>query len=633
MKNFYFIIFISLYYCNKIHCADSNIKLKKGELTIKYEGIRYLNKEELSIDKNQEINIEFIKNLISKNDFLKQGPKFKNKVINESILKLDNSCNTYEIVSSTDKKGNFKIEDFKQNTKTFLKEKEYFIEIKKYYILPNGSKISVAGYSADLGGQKFYIDDFNFENKVSFRNSVFKKFKDLELKNEKTEKITLDKLDPYDYYIDSNFCQKFEESNNLKKDKFKKMLDNNEELNILYHKSRKYKIISLKLDENLEGKYKIVKEYKKKLEGHTLRFPNTATVGQIMESLNNNFFNGLVSITVNGNISIRNPHAPIKEDNINIEITDIDNKKLKNIVPKTAGIKIDSKENIFIIDKNNYKSKILNFVNDIIDTNTDIKQYIDKTYSELKGHYDLKIEGGKDGKFEDGTIITITIKDIIPNITTAKNQDKIHVKVNFKVSDDTKYKLKNNILKLNNNELELKKDSKYEDLIGIVKCKLGNTAFKNGFSVIFNNTIFTAGNLLTNNGIYTFQLNNLDTEFVEENNEEEKQEEGGKENNTNNEEEHNNNKDDDDNKENNNKDDKDDNDDKDDDDNKENYVKDDDNDEENNNTDDDNLEENTDYDADGNKIKLNNNSSRSQNGSKIQDESKGCCKSGSCRNR
>ena len=58
-----------------------------------------MNKEELSIDKNQEINIEFIKNLISKNDFLKQGPKFKNKVINESILKLDNSCNTYEIVS------------------------------------------------------------------------------------------------------------------------------------------------------------------------------------------------------------------------------------------------------------------------------------------------------------------------------------------------------------------------------------------------------------------------------------------------------------------------------------------------------------------------------------------------------
>ena len=611
--------------------ADSNIKFKKGELTIKYERIRYLNKEELSIDKNQEINIEFIKNLISKNNFLGQGPKFKNKVINESILKLDNSCNTYEIVSSTGKNGNFKIEDFKQNTKTFLKEKEYFIEIKKYYILPNGSKISVAGYKADLGGQKFYIDDFNFENKTSFRNSVFKKFKDLELKNEKTEKITLDKLDPCDYYIDSNFCQNFEESNKLKKDKFKKMLDNNEELNIIYHGSRKYKIISLKLDENLERNYKIVKDYKKKLEGHILRFPNTATVGEIMESLNNNFFNELVSINVNGKNSIRNPNAPIKEDNINIKITDIDSKKLKNIVPKIAEIKIDSKENIFIIDKNKYKPKILNFVKDNINTNTDIKQYIDKTYSKLKGHYELKIEGGKNGKFEDGTIITITIKDIVKNITTAKNQDKIHVKVNFKVSDDTKYKLKDNILKLNNNELELKKDSKYEDLIRIVKCKLGNTAFKNGFSVLFNNSNFTVGNLLTNNGIYTFQLNNLDTEFVEENdkevpkedntndkkndnkdddnveenNKEVQKEEEKKENNTNNEEEHN--------------------DDKDDDDNKENDVKDDDTDEENNIKDDDNLEENTDDEADGNKIELNNNSNRSQNGSKIQDESRGCC--------
>lgn len=626
MKNFYFIVFISLYYCNKIHCANSIIKIKEGELTITYERIIYSNTDELPIDKNQEINIEFIKNLISKNNFLGHGCKLKNEVKNKSVLKLDNSCDTYEIVSLRDEKGNFKIEDFKQNTKSIFKEKKYFIGIKKYYILPNGSKISVAGYSADLGGQKFYIDDFNFENKVSFRNSVFKKFKDLELKNEKTEKITLDKLDPYDYYIDSNFCQKFEESNNLKKDKFKKMLDNNEELNILYHKSRKYKIISLKLDENLERNYKIVKDYKKKLEGHILRFPNTATVEEIMKSLNNNFFNELVSITVNGKNSYENPLASIKDDNINIEITDIDNKKIKNIVSKTAEIKIDSKENIFIIDKNKYKSKILNFVKDNINTNTDIKQYIDKTYSKLKGHYELKIEGGKNGKFEDGTIITITIKDIVKNITTDKKQDKIHVKVNFKVSDDTKYKLKDNISKINNQGLELEKDSKYEDLIEKVKGKLGNTAFKDGFSVLFNNSNFTVGNLLTNNGIYTFQLNNLDTEFVEENDKE-----VPKEDNTN--DKKNDIKDDDNVEENNKKVPKEENK-KDDDTNNEeehNDDKDDDNDEENNNTDDDNLEENTDDKADGNKIKLNNN--RSQNGSKIQDESSRCCKSCSCRNR
>ena len=582
-----------------------------------------MNKEELSIDKNQEINIEFIKNLISKNDFLKQGPKFKNKVINESILKLDNSCNTYEIVSSTDKKGNFKMEDFKQNTKTFLKEKEYFIEIKKYYILPNGSKISVAGYSADLKGQKVYLDDFDFKDKFSFRNSVFKKFKDLELKNEKTEKITLDKLDPYDYYIESNFYQKFEESNKLKKDKFKKMLDSNEELNILSHKSRKYKIINLKLDENLERHYKIVKDYKKKLKGYILRFPNTATVGEIMKSLNNKFFNELESITVNGKNSYENPLASIKDDNINIEITSIDNRNLKNIVPKTAEIKIDSKENIFIIDKNKYKPKILNFVKDIIDTSTDIKQYINKTYSELKGHYDLKIEGGKDGKFEDGTIITITIKDIIPNITTAKNQDKIHVKINFKVSDNTKYKLKENIFKINNQGLELEKDSKYEDLIEKVKGKLENIAFRDGFIVLFNNSNFTVGNLLTNNGIYTFQLNNLDTEFVEENDKE-----VPKEDNTN--DKKNDIKDDDNVEENNKKVPK-----------KENRKDDDKNNEEEHNDDkdddDDNKENNNkDDDTDGNKIKSNNN--RSQNESKIQNESSGCCKncgsgSGSCRNK
>ena len=68
MKNFYFIVFISLYFCNQIYCANSIIKIKEGELTITYERIIYLNTDELSIDKNQEINIEFIKNLISKND-------------------------------------------------------------------------------------------------------------------------------------------------------------------------------------------------------------------------------------------------------------------------------------------------------------------------------------------------------------------------------------------------------------------------------------------------------------------------------------------------------------------------------------------------------------------------------------
>jgi len=508
MKKFYINFITSSILYNQIYCTDSNVKIEKGKLNVRFKGGDYKNIEEINIDKNKEIDIDFIKDLV----------KEKKLKDNKEHLKLDKKGN-YEI-KFNDKKEKYYINDF-LNKKVNGSTDGYYIKIQKYYKLPKGSKISVGGYSADLEGQKFYIDDFSFKNNLDFKKSVFINFKDLKLKNKKNEIIILKNLKHEDYYIDPKFYKKYKFNNKFSKDKFKIALDKNEELSILCHKARKYKIDSFKLDENLEKTYKIEKI--NKIKGQILNSYDTSTNAyQILNFLSKNFYSEIKAITVNGKNSNTDANLPINEDNINIKITEIDNKKLKNIVPKTAKININSKENIFIIDKKKYKSKILNFVKDKINTDTVISDYIDKiyitkTYPELKGHYDLKVENGKDDKFKDGTKITITIKDIIPNITTNKNQNKIYVKVNFEVSDNTKYKLKENILKLNNQELELEKDSKYEQLIDKVKEILEGTSFKDGFTVLYNNSKFTTGNKLTNDGIYTFKLNNEDTNFVEEN--------------------------------------------------------------------------------------------------------------------
>ena len=519
MKKFYVNFITSYILYNQIYCADSNIKIKKGKLKVRYRGYDYKNIEEINIDKNKEIDIDFIKDLV-RNKKLKDGKYY---------LNLDEKCN-YEI-KYNDKKEKYYINDF-LNKKVNGSTDGYYIKIQKYYILPKESEISIRGYSADLGGQKVYLEDFKFKSKTSFVNSVFKIFKSLKLENKdyNPQSIEIKDLNSKDYYIDDDDFykeiknEKYDKNKNpyeLDENKFKTILD--KKLNIYIREYKIYKIKNLKLDERLERKFKITEECKNKLK-KTLTFKGSRTTYQFCNNLKK-YIEELKTININESITnnylSNNNDYYISDNDLDIVITSFYENKAINIVPKTAEINITSKENIFIIDKDKYKSKVLDFVKDNIDTDTVISDYIDKkyiakTYPKLQGHYDLNVEGDNGGKFKDGTKITITIRDIIPDITTNKNQNKIYVKVKFEVSDNTKYKLKENILKLNNHEFELEKDSKYENLIEKVKENLENTAFKDGFTVLYDNSDFIAGNSLTNDGIYTFKLDNLDTNFVEE---------------------------------------------------------------------------------------------------------------------
>ena len=341
MKKFYVNFITSSILYNQIHCTDKSITIKKDELKIRYEGYDYKNTEDINIDKNKEIDINFIKDLV-KNKKLKDNKK--------TDLKLDEKGN-YEI-KFNDKKEKYYINDF-LNKKADGKVKGYYIKIQKYYILPKESNIFVAGYSADLEGQKVYLDDFKFESQKNFIDSVFKKFKSLKLENKdyNPKSIEIKDQNSEDYCIQDTFYEKIKNEkydekkkiNKLDKGKFKKLLDDNSVLNISIYKYKKYKIKSLELDKNLSKKYKITKKCKKILIGKNLTFKDSKTTEDMCEYLKKNYIKELGTININNKYLRNNTFNPISDNNLDIVITNFFEKNATNIVPKKSKIIIDSK--------------------------------------------------------------------------------------------------------------------------------------------------------------------------------------------------------------------------------------------------------------------------------------------------
>ena len=497
MKNFYVNFITSSILYNQVYCTDKSdeVKIATGKLQIKIDNILYNNEIEITLNKNEEINIDKIKQLII-------NKKFKRNDKTKTELTLDEK-GKYKILS---KDKNCKIENF-------LKKDlgNYVIEISKYYTFHKDSIIKAGKKDYVIGDKEFIVDSSIFSKKNNFEKNFFNNLENL--LSDSNKKLTID-INGTNYYIDENFYEAFKstEGDKLDKNKFEKLLEAKIEINL--KKYEMYSINSINLSEELNKKYNIKFETKD-LDSlnNLLKFKEIPNDDKIRGELKKRF-------KWLNTIDIKN-----KDNKLDIIINNFDETKLdksnKYINHKKATIKIETINNIYIKDKEKYKSKTLDFKEGNIDTNTDIKEYIDnvyinKTYPKLKNQYDLKIEGDNGGKFKDGTIITIKIKDIIEDVTTNKDPNKIYINVKFEVSDNTKYKLKENILKLNNNEFEFEKDSKYKNLIEKIKENLGNTGFKDGFVVLFNNINFTTDNNLTNDGIYTFKLDNEDKNFVEE---------------------------------------------------------------------------------------------------------------------
>ena len=220
------------------------------------------------------------------------------------------------------------------------------------------------------------------------------------------------------------------------------------------------------------------------------------------------------------NITIENGDIDKDIENLDdITITITADPENKIIVPKQCTIKFEAGDGLYITDNTGYLAKKSITFSDSeggITTETNIEKYINTKYDKIKDKYAIMQTGDDSVNFKDETVVTVTIHDVIPGITSKQDYNKVYVNVQFKVLDNTKYKLKGDILKLNNNKFELEKNSKYENLIKKVKAKLGGISFKNGFTVLYNNINFTTGSNLTNDGIYTFILVDDDPNFVEE---------------------------------------------------------------------------------------------------------------------
>ena len=199
-----------------------------------------------------------------------------------------------------------------------------------------------------------------------------------------------------------------------------------------------------------------------------------------------------------------------------IEDKNKDNDKSKNrvIIPKECTIEFKAKTGLFIIDDKKYGSKKIKFSNSEgeITTDTVIDDYINKKYPDIKDK--CKIEKICN-KFEDGTVVTVTINEEIEGITTKKNPNKIYITVQFKVSDPNKFNFNGNLKTSHDFNLEFDKGKKISDLLTKIKESLGNKDLKDGYKIESNNSVIDNETELDNNKVYVITLDDEDPNFVE----------------------------------------------------------------------------------------------------------------------
>jgi len=514
-KNKYYKIFPLSIFITK--CADAKVTfIEKCKINIYKTEIKY--DEKNFIDKNY--------NLLCSNN---ENFSINKKSSIENLLSINNynDINNKKIELGEIKK---QLSDYTYMSHNVYKEKNGKIDFKIGNDFIDNYKYNFYFYkNLNFNNIKFKLDNNDF--KVSFKSNittmniydVIEEYKKTEKEEDYRYSDIIEKIlneicngfNAENYFLVINKKEINYNDDNITKEIYKNFISrllNNEEINVELKKSYHLIINEVLLSNDLTKIYKIDNNKVKDLKVFlTSDYPEKKYL---------DLQNDLKDDDDYEKVKIENGEKDTEITNIDdvtITITADPDKKI--IVPKQCTIEFKAGNNLFITDSTNYPtSKIIDF-SDIeggITTDINIENYINKTYPDIKDKCTITKTNDNSGNFKDGTVVTVTIDKEIDGITTKKDPNKVYVKVNFEVSDNTKYKLKENILKLNNNELEFEKDSKYENLIEKIKKNLGNISFKDGFTVIFSNSNFTSGNNLTNDGVYTFKLDNLDTNFVEE---------------------------------------------------------------------------------------------------------------------
>ena len=534
-----------------INIYSEEIEIEKGNLYISIDYKEYHSNENIKINSEQDINIDFV---------IKNIEKF-----NINYDRRDKLTENKELYKVT--KINYGDDSYEWKDYEGLKIKktgEYKINIISGFKLDKNSKITII----DQNG----INDFNIGEKVVFltEGEALKNYnKDEDILNfirskidnvstaVKEKNLNLKDIDFSDYwfvnvsedFIDTNVISENKYYNNtcsydllqkIKKlgkiditlqkkpyytsidyDGFKYEINkDSDEYNDLLNK------INAKIkEERLITEKEIYKFIKDSVKGITL-FDETNILDDGIDD--NYLFNFIEKDTDEKDV--------VESFDKELYIDKIENEgDCKFLKPITAKVEFKiPKEYIYFNEtvKNKFKNANIDFVIDNINPDTKVIDFIKEKYFEsLKdvGKFEdfVKIERTKDlkiyenvdknTKFERDYNYKISIIKKIQNVIKEKEKDKVYIKLKFEVSDSSKYEL---VKEINDeDDIEIEQGKSFNDLLEIIKTHLGGKNLVKGYNIYKNNrneeSLFTAG-VLENNTTYIVVFDENAVDFVKE---------------------------------------------------------------------------------------------------------------------
>ena len=329
-------------------------------------------------------------------------------------------------LSVTDKDGNSYSRSF-NDKRIFFDNCFYkfylFLLLEKKIVLKNKSnqtiefnfRDNVTTYDVFGIAKKFKTENFT-ERIFRILTGIYKDF------NSKAEKIIKIGKKEIDHKNDKNNLKTYID--------FLEALDKEgEKIEIVIDDHYGIKVTDVLLSDNLSKTYNINTDAKAELEDSlNKKYLVEKKYSKLQEALNEIFgFSG---------VKIQNGDTDKDIENLdNVTITITYDPLCRIIVPKKCTIKFEPTNGLFITDNTNYPaSKDIEFSDGGITTDTDIDNYIKDNYKGINGKCTITPTKDNSGKFEDGTVVTVTINGEIEGITTKKDPNQVYVNVTFKVS-------------------------------------------------------------------------------------------------------------------------------------------------------------------------------------------------------
>jgi len=220
------------------------------------------------------------------------------------------------------------------------------------------------------------------------------------------------------------------------------------------------------------------------------------------------FYDGQnLKITINAEISGFTKKKVEKcKINVNFEVKDLSKYVFKTPITNISSLEIE-------------KGKDFNFLKG------EIKKHLGKDLNTgFKIYKDTKDPSNEftSGLLEDNITYIVVFDKTATDFVKEKDKNKIYINLKFDVADNSNFKLKQGINDINSIKVEQGKN--YNELLNIIKGKLGGKDLKEGFKIYKNdkNNEFKSG-AIEDNVTYIIVFDNDDTNFVDKKEEPQKQ--------------------------------------------------------------------------------------------------------------